>query len=225
MVSWQQYAAGWANQHGGYDLRRGPTPVRGWLWFAYALARGLTPLRVRPGSGFVCALACAAAVPVTTGRGPLGLLLAALLVTLSAFAATVDAALTVLTGGGSPRAAIRATVAARLGELAGLFGCWLVGVPAVLVIACGALAVLHEAVRREALVAGLSRVALQTVGERPMRVAAMATGLGLAGLAWLIGLADAQLAAGTLTVALVVWLTLGLLGLWQLTGIVRRTLA
>src|SRR5690606_12145579 len=115
---------------------------------------------------------------------------AALLTTLSGFAASVDAALTVLTRGVSARAAVRVVLVGRIGELAALTGLWQAGVPAPLLVGCGALAVLYESARREAMAAGLSRLAVQTVGELPVRTTVMVIGYGSAALAWLTGLVD-----------------------------------
>jgi hypothetical protein len=217
-MGWQQYAAGWADQHGGYDLRRAPALVRQWLWLGYAIAGALARLAVPPTAVFVVGVALAPAVPVLAARGGSGPLAAAGLVLVSSFLRTVDAALAVLSSGASPMAAIRGTVAARVGEIAGLAGCWALGVPGLLLVACGALAGLHELVRREALAAGMSTIGVHTVGEHPMRISVLVIGLGLAGLA------GEQLAPGVLAVAMVVWLLLALIGAGQLMAVVRRAL-
>lgn len=220
-MRWHQYAVAWAGQHGGYDLRRGPAPVRAWFGLSYSIARILAALRISAGAMFVLALATAVAVPFAATHGPLGLLITAGLVLLTLFLSSLDGALTVLTVGASSRAAIRTTIAARAGEVSWLVAFWLVGVPAVLVVAAGVVTSIHELVRREALASGLSWASVQTVGDRPMRASMVVVGLLLAGLAGLTGL---PLAAGLLTVATAVWLLLGLLGAGQLTGAVRRSL-
>lgn len=223
-MSWQQYAAAWAGQHGGYDVRRAPAPVRGWLWSGYTVARGLARLRTPPGAVFLVGLVVAAAVPVAAGRGSTGPLGGAVLIALASFLRTLDGALTVLTTGASARGAIRATVAARATELAGLAGFWVLGVPPALLLVCGVLAALHELARREALACGLSPVGLNTVGEHPTRLCVAVTGLGLAGLVGRVTATGDQLAAGLLTVAAVVWLAFALTGAGQLVGVVRRAL-
>ncbi len=94
---------------------------------------------------------------------------------------------------------------------------WLVGVTGPLVVACGVVTGLHEYLRAQALVAGASRITVQTLGDRSTRVGAAVVGLALAGLA------GPELGAGILTVASAVWLLLGALGLSQLAGAVRRS--
>lgn len=220
-MKWQQYAAAWAGQHGGYDLRRGPAPVRAWFGAGYTVARALASLRVSPGAMFVLGLGVAVATPVTATLGPVGLLTAGGLALVTIFLGTLDGALTVLTVGASARAAIRSTVLARLGEVSWLAAFWVVGVAPGLVVACGVVSVVHELARREAIASGLGWASVQTVADRPMRATVAVLGLGLAGLVELVA---PSLAAGLLTIAAAVWLLLALFGAGQLTSAVRRSL-
>jgi CDP-diacylglycerol--glycerol-3-phosphate 3-phosphatidyltransferase len=220
-VNWDQYAVAWAHQHGGYDQRRATAPVRSWLRVGYGLARLLVALRVRPATVAVLALVLAAAVPFAAARGTAGILAAAGLVLASNLASTSGRALGVLTRGGSPRAAIGQAVADRLGELGWLVGFWVLGVPGLPVLACGLLSGFYEYARVHALAAGMSVVAVQTAADRPMRVAVAVVGLLLAAVA---GLAGGPLAAGMLTVSIMVWLLFTVFGLSQLYGALRRSL-
>lgn len=223
-MDWDGFVAGWAARDGGYDPRRAPALVRGWLRLGYEIARGLAALRVRPAAVTGLGLVSSAAVPLVAGRGPAGLVLAAALVLLASLAGTVEQALDLFGGpgaGDSPRRAIWRLAGARAGELAWLVGFWVAGAPGPLVAACAALTGLHELVRGQALVAGASRLGAQTVAERPARASVAVTGLALAGLA---GQAGGALAPGVLTVAAAVWLLLALVGFGQLSAVVQKSL-
>jgi len=219
-VEWDQYATAWADQHGGYDQRRAPASVRGWLRLGYQLARALAAVRVPPGAVTMVGLAAALAVPLVAGTDRTRVLVAAAFVLLSTLASTLDGALRVLTAQVTPRSVIGEAVAARLGEVAWLTAVWLLGVPGPLVLACGVLTGLYEYVRVQALVAGMSPVVTQTMAERPMRAVVTVAGLTLAGL---VGLAQQQLGSGLLTLAIAVWLILTTHGLGQLTATLRRS--
>ncbi|MPZ27787.1 MAG: CDP-alcohol phosphatidyltransferase family protein [Micromonosporaceae bacterium] len=223
MVDWDGFVAGWAARDGGYDLRRAPAPVRGWLRFGYETARGLAAARVGPAAVTALGLVLSAAVPLVAGRGATGLVLAAGLVLLASLAGTLDRALDLLTrsDGGSPRSAIWRVAAARAGEVGWLAGFWIAGVPGPLVAACGALTGLHELVREQALATGASRLGAQTVVEGPTRASVAVAGLALAGLAALGG---GSFAPGVLTVSMVVWLLLALVGFGQLSAVVQKSL-
>jgi hypothetical protein len=218
-VDWDLYASTWADQNGGYDQRRAPPSVRGWLRLGYRAARALAALRVAPVAVTVAGLALAIAVPLVAGRDPLGPLVAAGLVLLSSHACTLERALRVLTARLTPGTAIGEAVAARLGEMAWLAGYWTLGVPGWLVLACGALTGLYEYVRTQALAAGVSPISTQTMAERSMRVSVTVAGLTLAGLA---GLGERPVGSGLLAIAALVWLILTTHGFGQLTAALRR---
>jgi hypothetical protein len=217
-AGWQRYAASWAAQHGGYDLRRAPVPVRSWQQLAYGVGRLLALLRVPPVAVTVLGLAAALGVAHLAGGAGAALLAAAGLVLLGAFLAAVDTAVGLLAAPVRRTAGIRLAVAGRLSEVAWLVGFWIAGVTGPLVVACGVLTGLHEYVRARALAAGMSRIGAQTAGDRSMRVGVAVVGLGLATLA------GPRLGPGVLTLASAVWLVLAALGLGQLLGAVRRSL-
>jgi hypothetical protein len=219
-VEWDQYATAWADQHGGYDQRRAPVSVRGWLRLGYQVARGLAAVRVPPGAVTALGLAAAVAVPLVAGSDRDRVLLAAGFVLLSALAGTLDRALRVLTRQATAGSALGEAVAARLGEVAWLTGFWLLGVPGPVVLACGVLTGLYEYVRVQGLFAGMSLIGTQTLAERPMRAVVAVAGLTMAGL---VGLVERQFSAGLLTLAIAIWLILTTHGLGQLTATVRRS--
>jgi CDP-diacylglycerol--glycerol-3-phosphate 3-phosphatidyltransferase len=215
---WNRYATAWASRYGGYDLRRAPAAVRRWQRLAYRVARVTAAVRVPAVALTVVVFGLAGAVPVLAARGGTWLVLAAGLVVLATLAGTVEAAMAVLGPRSSRTAAIRESVVSLLAEIAWLVAFWLVGVAGPLVVACGVLSGLHEYVRVHALGAGMSRLAAQTAGDRPVRLLLVVVGLSLAGLV------GDELAAGLLTVISAVWLALAVLGLTQLVGAVRRSL-
>ena len=75
--------------------------------------------------------------------------------------------------------------------------------------------------RARAVSAGMREIGAVTVGERPTRVCVALVGLLVAGLT---GLIDADLTAGTITMATTVWVLLAGFGLGQLLSAVRRAL-
>jgi phosphatidylglycerophosphate synthase len=221
-TGWVDYTSRWARLHGGYDPVRAPAVVRGWLWLAYRTARMLARLRVRPAAVTAAGVVLAAAVPAAVGPGRLWPLLAAGLVILGALADTVDGALAVVTERETRLGRVYDSVADRLTEVGWLAGLWVLGAPGWLVTCAGALAWLHEYVRARAGTAGMPGIGAVTVGERPTRVLVVVFGFAVAGVA---GLAGAELAAGTATIATAIWTLLGALGLAQLTAAIHRILS
>jgi CDP-diacylglycerol--glycerol-3-phosphate 3-phosphatidyltransferase len=166
MPTWEQYAAGWQDLHGGYDPRTGSPLVRYWLRLAYVLARAAARTGATPTVVTGVGLALSAGVPLAA-RFPL---LAALLVLLSAVADTIDGAVAVLTGRVSRAGQVYDGLADRVSEACWLVALWSLGVPAWLLLGCGGCAWLHEYVRARAAAAGMSEVGLVTVAERPTRI-------------------------------------------------------
>lgn len=219
--SWDSYAGRWSALHGGYDLRRASPVVRGWLRLAYVVARVILPLPVSPNAVTLLGVLIAAGVPLLAWWGGGWVPVAAVLVVVGALADSVDGALAVLGERATRLGQVYDSVADRLAEVAWLGALALVGTPVWLVVLCGGLAWLHEYVRARATPAGMSDIGAVTVAERPTRVLVAAFGLFLAGVG---GLLTTDLAVGTATAAVAIWTILGLVGLAQLAGAVRRAL-
>jgi phosphatidylglycerophosphate synthase len=166
MPTWEQYAAGWRDLHGGYDPRTGSPVVRYWLRLAYVLGSAAARAGATPTVVTGAGLALSVGVPLAA-RIPL---LAALLVLLSAVADTVDGAVAVLTGRASRAGYVYDSLADRLSEACWLVALWRLGVPGWLLLGCGAVCWLHEYVRARAAAAGMSEVGVVTVAERPTRI-------------------------------------------------------
>jgi CDP-diacylglycerol--glycerol-3-phosphate 3-phosphatidyltransferase len=188
---------------------------------AYGIGAPLARARVTPTAVTALGLLFCAAVPVAAARAPVGLFVAAGLVLLAGVADSVDGAVAVISDRVTALGYVYDSVADRLGEAAWLVGFWVAGVPGELVVLAGGLSWLHEYVRARAVSAGMREIGSVTVGERPTRVAIALVGLLVAGAA---GFIEPDLAPGTLTIALAVWVLLAVFGLGQLLSAVRRSL-
>ncbi|WP_229789493.1 CDP-alcohol phosphatidyltransferase family protein [Pilimelia terevasa] len=204
--------------HGGLDPRTAAAPVRGWLRLSYRLGRVGGRLGVRPAAVTVVGLVASAAVPAAAAAGPPGLLAAAVLVLAAALADSVDGAVAVVTGRTSQLGHVHDALADRLGELCWAGAFWLVGVPWQLCAAVVAVGWLYEYACAQAAVAAMSYRGRAPVADRPVRVGLAAGGLLLAGAA---GLLAPELAAGTATLVMTIWVAGSLYGLGQLLTVLR----
>ena len=195
--------------------------VRGWVFGAYRIGSWLGRNGVGPLAVTLAGLALCLAVPLAASAGPAGLAVAAVLVLLAAAADGLDGAVAVVTGRITRTGHVYDSVADRLGEAAWLTALWLAGVPGWLTVGAGAASWLHEYVRARATTAGMPDIGVVTVGERPTRVAITITGLVLAALATVI---SAAWPTPVLIIAALIWLTLQLIGLTQLSLAVRAAL-
>jgi phosphatidylglycerophosphate synthase len=219
--SWNEYSARWAALHGGVDPREASAPTRIWLRLAYVIGRGLAAVGLSPDSITVLGLLTSTAVPVVALFGGWWLFAAAGLVLLSALADSADGAVAVITSRSTRWGAFSDALADRLSEAAWLIALWLLGVPGLLVVGCGALAWLHEYARARAAAAGMTGVGVISVAERPTRVILVVTALMVGGATWFV---SARLAAGAMTIVVAIWVLLGLLGGARLFGAIRADL-
>lgn len=219
-LTWDAYAAAWARLHDGFDLRHASPAVRGWLRAAYGIGRVLARVRVSPMAVMAFALLLNLAVPVAAAFvGPWP---AAALILVAAMADTVDGAVALLSSRTTRLGNLYDSLLNRVAEVSWLAALWVLGATAWLLVVCGAVAWLHEYIRARAAAVGLTGASLMTVGEQTTRLSATAAGLVLAGVA---GQLSPGLAAGTVTIAAVVWVFLGLFGLAELLSSVRRSLS
>ncbi|MER7009651.1 CDP-alcohol phosphatidyltransferase family protein [Dactylosporangium sp. NPDC000555] len=212
-LGWDGYCERWSETHGGYDPRLAPAPVRGWLRLCHRLGAGLVRLGVRsPGAITSIGLLFSAVVPVAAAV-PAGPLVAAILVLLSALADTLDGVVAVIAARATRLGQVYDAVADRLAEAAWLIAFTLLGAPAWLAGASGAVMWLHEYVRARAAVAGMGDIGTVTIAERPIRILITIFGL-------LAALFDPRAATVTLAVALAV----SVVGFAQLWMAVRKAL-
>ncbi|GAA4218663.1 CDP-alcohol phosphatidyltransferase family protein [Actinocatenispora rupis] len=218
---WGAYATRWKALHGGFDPDTAAVPVRVWLKLVYQLARGLTRVHVSPGTVTAIGLVTCLFVPAVAAQGGLWPVTAGVLVVLAGLFDSLDGAVAVVSRRVTRFGYVYDAVVDRLGEAAWLVAFWLVGVPGWLVALTACLAYLHEYLRARAVAAGLSGLAVVSVAERPVRVLICAFGLALAGVC---GLLSPTFAAGAGTLAVSIWLLLGLTGFVQLFAAIHRDL-
>lgn len=203
----------WAATHGGYDPRSNVL-VRGWLTIAYAVARPFAAARVPPDLVTLAGLVVTGlAALLASGEGWV-LLCAAVLVVLAGLLDNVDGAVAVLRDRVTSWGSFLDSVTDRIGDLVLVLALGLAGAPWQVCVAGGVLMFLLEYARARAAVAGMAEVGVVTVWERPTRVIVTATFLAAAAL-----LGDPWPALGAW-----VWIGLGVVGLVQLTVVVRRRL-
>jgi archaetidylinositol phosphate synthase len=208
-----EYLAAWSRWHGGAGTES--TLVRGWLSMAWALARPLAGLPPIVATGLGLLVAAAAVLPARAG-GP-WLLLAGVLVGLSALLDSLDGALAIGTGRASRRGFVLDSVVDRLTEAAYAAALWVAGAPGWLAVTFGALCWLPDYLRARAGQAGVRETGAISVWERPTRVAM--TGCTLVGAGVVAGFPGEIVTAGTAAGVL-----LGGIGVVQLGVWLRRAL-
>ena len=212
-VDREAYFDGWQRLHGGYDPRKS-TLVRGWLSGAYVAARPFAAVGTSPDLVTLLGLLVGATSLLAARAGGALLLVAAAVVVLSALLDNVDGAVAVMTGRASAWGQVLDAVADRLGDAIFVGTLYLAGAPLLPCLIGGSLMALQEYIRARAGQAGLRDVGVVTVWERPTRV--IVTAAFLASTAAL-GSLWAELGAWT-------WVGLGVVGLVQLSIVVRRRL-
>ncbi|GAA3296252.1 MULTISPECIES: CDP-alcohol phosphatidyltransferase family protein [Dactylosporangium] len=213
-LDWDGYCARWSAAHGGYDPRRAPSLVRGWLRLGHTLGSALLRAGVgSPNTVTLFGLLISLGVPPVAALAPLGGLWAAILILLAAFADTIDGVLAVIADRATRLGQVYDSAADRLSEAAWVLAFALLGAPVWLAVAAGAVMWLHEYVRARATVAGLPDIGAVTVAERPTRILVAIFGL-------LATLFDDRAATLTMAIAVLV----ALVGLGQLLRAVVKAL-
>lgn len=207
----------WSRLHGGYDprVRVGP---RTWLSIVYLVAAPLARRRVSPDALTLLGLGASAVAVALTALGGRWPLLAAVVVVGSGLLDSVDGAVAVLTGRSTAFGYVLDSIVDRLSDMLYLLALWFLGALAWLCVLGGLGTLLQEYLRARAGNAGMAKLGVVTVAERPTRVIVTALALIAAG-AW-VPYADA---AGTVGAA--AWLATAVVGLVQLLVVVRRQLS
>jgi len=189
------------------------------------LDRTLQWLPVTPTSLVVIGLACGLATPFVAQFGGRWLFAATILVVVTFFCDRWYPAVLERVGKPTRRSLVFVPVVARLVEVAWLYGFWRLGVPAGVVIAAGAISLLHEYIRSRAQIAGLREIAIPTLGERASRNWSALAGYGVGGVIALASTSITEgMATGIVTIAAIAWLLLGILGFVQLMIVVSAAL-
>jgi len=214
------YLERWSGLHGGYDPSSSRL-VGPWLSLVYACARPLASLRVPPVAVTLLGLVVAGGAALAGRAAGPWLFLAVLLVLFSSLLDGLDGAIAVLTARTTAFGYVLDSVVDRCSDLLYLVALWWVGAPPAVCVWAGVLMLLHEYVRARAVAAGMTEVGVVTVWERPTRVIVTA--------AFLLGAAlyrsySTGASAAWATDAGWAWVALGVVGLVQLTVVVRRRL-
>lgn len=220
--SWDEFVVAWAGAFGGYDVRYAGSPQRGMLSLAFRLSRPLAKFGVRPGSMTLLAMGFWIAVPILAmprGAWPLP---AAVSLGAGLLCATVASGLVVFHGRQTRLGSFYQSLAERFSE-----ACWLLALIALgakpwTAFAVGSLGWLHEYVRARGGAAELRPIATNTVGDRPTRIWMTLAALVLAALADQI---SAELVPGVVTLVVLCWFALAIIGFGQLLALIRKVLA
>lgn len=220
--------AHWSRLHGGMDPT-GSVLIVTWIRVSHACARPLARRGVAPGAITVAGVALTAPAPFLAALGHAWPLAAALLLVVGAVLDGVDGAVAAQTGTDTAWGRVLDSSADRVADVLLVVTLVVLGAPLWLGAALVVLTLLLESVRATAQAAGLVGPGVITVWERPSRVIVAVAGAGLAGFEWgvrrsgvdLLAAVDADVLA---TGAVVIGLTLALVGLVHLTLTVRRCL-
>jgi hypothetical protein len=220
--SWDEFVAGWSKAFGGFDLRYASSSRRMVVTMAYRLGGPFASFGVRPGSMTALAMVCWLAVPIIAWQHGAWPALAGLVLILGLVFALIGSGLVVFQGYQTRLSSFYEALAERLSE-----GCWLIalvslGAKAWTIFAVGSLVWLHEYVRARGGAAEMRPVTTNTVADRPMRIRMTLVALALAAILGRLGL---DLVAGAVTLVLVSWMVLALIGFGQLIAIIRKVLA
>lgn len=221
IMEWPRFVQAWAQAYDGYDLRHAGRIARWWARTAYKSGLWMTRRGATAGALTGTVVVAAIVVPLMAAGGGRWAFLAGFFVLTGVYADTVGRAVSVLREGAVHREGFYRSLAERLSEVGWLVAALLLGAASVLVLVCLALTAAHEYVRARATVSGLRPAGTSTVGDRSLRVAATLVFLGIAGF---FGPAHADLAAGTITLVLALWVLLALFGFVQLLSVVRKAL-
>jgi CDP-diacylglycerol--glycerol-3-phosphate 3-phosphatidyltransferase len=203
-----EYLAAWSRWHGGTGTES--ALVRGWLSMAWALARPLAGLPPIVATALGLLVATAAVVPADAGGR--WLLVAGVLVGLSALLDSLDGALAIGTGRASRRGFVLDSVVDRLTEVSYSAALWVAGAPGWLAVAFGALCWLPDYLRARAGQAGVRETGAISVWERPTRVAM--TGCTLVGAGVVPGFTQEIVTVGAAVGVLLGGLGVAQLGIW-----------
>jgi CDP-diacylglycerol--glycerol-3-phosphate 3-phosphatidyltransferase len=210
------YVARWSASHGGADPARVPF-LRLWLRLMHRLATPLVRWRVSPDAVTLLGLGVAVGAALLAAQGGRWPVAAAVLVASTGVLDGLDGAVAVLSGRTSRWGAVLDAVVDRLAEVSYLVALWTLGAPGTWCVAAGTSTGLLEYVRARAAVAGLAEIGVVSVAERPTRVLIAAMFLLGCGLYPAQAAAWAGAGAGA-------WAVVGVVGLAQVLGTVRRRL-
>lgn len=181
-----EYLARWSELHGNVNPHDSWL-IRGWLTFAYRIARPLTKLGITPNGVTVVGVLVALFVPLLAWLGTSAaqswvLWVAVLVVVLSGLLDNLDGAVAVITGRTTRGGYVLDSVADRVSDAALLCALWVLGAPGWVVASAVFVSMIQEYARARAGVVGIDEVGVVSISERPTRIVIVAVFTGLA--AW-----------------------------------------
>lgn len=187
VTSLDGYFDRWSQLHGGVDPR-GTLLIRGWLTFAYVIARPVTALGVSPNLVTAVGLLVAACVPAlawvgVTSSTAVWLWVALLVCVMSGLLDSLDGAVAVVSGRTTRAGYVFDSVADRLSDALLLAALWVLGAPGPLVVAAVLIGFLQEYSRARAAGVGVNEIGVVSISERPTRIVIVAVFLGICALA------------------------------------------
>jgi hypothetical protein len=217
-VSWEDFATAWSEAFDGYD------PRRAWKVkqrFMFAVYKGSGIARVRTSVTMVISLVLSVSVPPLAWLGGVWLTVAALAVLLGQATDVMTRARAIRAGRPTRLGLFYQALVERFAEV-----CWLVsflalGARPTSVVLCAFVVWIHEYLRAKLGGTAIHRAGTSTVGDKPFRVGFTLAALLLAALISPVG---TDLAAGVVTMVVLCWVALGLIGAAQLFTTIRKAL-
>jgi hypothetical protein len=217
-LSWDEFVLAWSEAHDGYDLRRASG---GRQRFMRAIYRISGAVRVRTSVAMWLSVGCSICLLPLASKGGLWAVVAALVLLLGQVTDTMTSARAVRSGHVTRLEQFYQVLVERFAEV-----CWLVALLAlgarhVAVVLCAFVVWAHEYLRAKVGGTATRRAGTATIGHRGQRVWIVVVALLLAAL---VSWAGADVAAGVVTMVVMCWLTLGVIGVAQLFTVIRKAL-
>lgn len=217
-MTWDDFALAWSEAYDGYDLRRASGFRQSFMRLVHKVS-GI--VQVKSSTTMLVSVACSVSVPLLAWKGGWWAVLAASTLVSGQFADAMSLTRPVLSGHITRLERFYQALVERFAELCWLVACLALGARPTPVVLCAFVVWAHEYLRAKVGGTVMRRAGTSTVGDRTLRVWFVIVALLLGALVSRIG---ADVAAGVVTMVLLCWLALGLIGLAQLFAIIRKVL-
>jgi hypothetical protein len=218
-VSWDEFALAWSEAFDGYDLRQASTLRQRFMRAIYQVT-GV--VKVRTSVTMLISVVFSISVPLLAWRGGQWPAIAALLLLLGQVADAMTTTMAVRSGRVTQLESFYQALVERFAEVCWLLTFLALGARPLPVMLTAVVVWAHEYVRAKVGGAVMRRAGSATVGDRSLRIWLVLVALVLAAAVSVIG---QDMAAGIVTMVVLCWLALGLIGLAQLLAIIRKALA
>lgn len=209
----------WSEAFDGYDLRQASGTRQGFMRAIYKMT-GV--VRVRTTATMLVSAAFSIAVPLLAWRNGLWSAAAALMLLLGQVADAMTNTLAVRSGRVTRLESFYQALVERFAEVCWLLAFLALGARSLPVVLSAFVVWAHEYLRAKVGGPVMRRAGSATVGDRQLRVWLVLIALLLAAVISRVG---PDLAAGVVTMVVLCWLALGLIGIGQLFVIIRKALA